>query len=116
MIVPELRVPNGDEFEGYIKEADLKEEGFQKRDRKILVAMSINDQWSDWQTQTIIDAWNYLRLLDAELARRKIAVAKLEAAEQTRNRWRGWGKAVGITFGAALLAGLGKAFIDWLFK
>ena len=123
MIVPELIVPNPDQFEGYIKEADLKAEGFEKRDRKVLIALSINDQWSDWQTQKIIDLWDYVRRLDAELVRRKLQVLKLEAAdaerlekEKIRKRWVGGGNRLFITFAAALLGQLGKGLIEWLLK
>lgn len=123
MIVPELTVPNPDAFEGYIKESDLKAEGFEKRDRKILIAMSINDQWSDWQTQKIIDLWDFVRRLDGEIVRRKLELAKLQAVEADRvakeaqtKKVTGAAKWIGITLAAALIGQLGKSFIEWLLK
>lgn len=123
MIVPEMIVPDPNAFDGYLKESDLKDEGYSKADRKILVALSINDQWSDWQTQKIIDMWDYMRRLDAEICRRKLELAKLQAAEAERGRheivkkrWAGSAKWIGITIGAAALGQFGKAAIDWLLK
>lgn len=114
MLVPEIVVPPPDAFEGYIKEKDLGD--FTKPVRKILIAMSINDQWSDWQTQTIINLWGHVRQLDAELARRKLALAKLEASEKKRKRVVEVLKWVWLTLVAALLGGIGKAASEWLFK
>jgi hypothetical protein len=114
VIVPDLQVPKPEEFEGYIKEKDIAD--FTKQTRKILIAMSISDQWSDWQTQAIIDLWTYVQKLDAERSRDKIELARLKAQEDHRDKIKGKGKWIGMTFGAGLIAASAKALIEWLAK
>lgn len=104
-----LRVPSTDEIVGYIREEDIAD--LAKRDRKTILALSVFEQWIDWQTAALVDLDAKFRLLDAEVARRKIEISKIKA-QQTEEGWK-WGivKWTAVTIIATVL----PVFFKWLF-
>lgn len=121
IIKADLNIPGPGAFKGYVSEDDLAD--IAKRDRKMLLALSIIEQYSDWQTQTIVNLYAHVRVLDrnactdrrdAAQAKKELAEALAELAKQkvakARLKW------VGVTFGAGLIAATAKSLIDWLVK
>lgn len=105
----DLQIPGPKDFTGYVSEEDISD--LAKRDRKTILAMSVIEQWNDWQTQAIIETHRYCRRIDAEVARRKIESAKL-SAQQEKQRWV-WGIVKwSLTIAAA---GFASALFRWLF-
>lgn len=106
----DLQAPGPEEFKGYIAEDEISD--LAKRDRKTILAMSVIEQWNDWQTGAIIETHRLLRQLDAEVAKRKIESAKIKAQQEKQ----GWVWAIvkwTLTIGAAGFAG---ALFRWLFE
>lgn len=104
LLVPDLRIPENDEFKGYVLEEDIAD--LATRDRKTILSLSVIEQWTDWQTQVLIDLWAYVQHVDKEVAITKIANAKLRR-EQQEQGWK-WTllKWFGVTVGASLLSKL----------
>ena len=121
IIKADLSVPGPGAFKGYVSEDDLAD--IAKRDRKMLLALSIIEQYSDWQTQTIVNLYAHVRTLDRNAAidrrdavqsKKELAEAMAELAKQKATKAKF--KWAGVTFGAGLIAALAKALIDWLVK
>lgn len=110
MVVPDLKLPGKNEFKGYITEEDIAD--LARRDRKIILQLSVIEQWTDWQTQTIVDLHTWLKLVDAECARRKIELAKIKVVQDEQGmvwkviRW------LTITFAAGTVAALCRWIFD----
>lgn len=103
-----LRIPES--FPGYIREGDLKD--LAKRDRKVLLAMSILEQWNDWQTEQLEVARQHSIQSEAEIIRLKMKVSALEKT-QTHQGWQ-WKVLIwlGVAFGAGLISALFRFLFD----
>lgn len=103
MITQELHVPK--EFKGYVEEGEIAD--LDKRDRKTILAMSIQSQWIDWLIEAVVQQNTMIQQLDAENARRKIEADKKkpERILWMTLRW------IGLAVGVGLLSELGKSIL-----
>lgn len=100
MSIDPLRRP--EKFEPRLKEADLVD--FEKRDRRILLDLSVLEQQNGWLMEAATSTNHELRRLEAELIRQRIS--------QTALRWQATiGRWIIVTAGAGLVAALiGRVF------
>lgn len=110
MVTTRLRVPPDEHFKAVFTAEDLV--NFEARDRRMLEAMSIQSQWTDWVIEALQHVDDNIAQLDAEVARRKIEIAKLKSETQEQTIvWKliRWGAVI-------LLGGALSALGSWLIK
>lgn len=106
MVTWEIRIPSEEQFEGSLTEEELAE--IKDGNTKMLLAMSAAGKVIDWNTDTIVDVFKMVRLVDAELAREKIHRQKKEDAEAEQQLvWKVL-KWIGVTVGAGVLSALAQ--------
>lgn len=116
-----MRLDPPEEFIGQIKETDL--DGLEKRDRKVLLTMSIFGQWIDWIVQALIVQNRHQRHIEAEqirlhdeIEKARLATGAAVATMEKTTAKMGWQweflRWVAMTIGAGLIA----AGSRWLIK
>jgi len=103
MVTSRLQVPPDDVFEAQFSEEDLVK--FKEADQKLLGLMSIQRQWIDWLISAVQKQDDSIRQVDAEVARRKIDLAKLKSeTEEQTIVWRILRWMIPLLVGGALTA------------
>jgi hypothetical protein len=105
-----LVVPDADSVVGHIKEKDIND--LVKRDKKTILALSVIDQWINWQTKTLIDQDATIRKLDAKLAQME---TRLERAEDQQKE-EGWNWGIVKWSTATIIAAILVSILRWAFS
>lgn len=108
--IPQLRVPEDNEFSGMVKAEDLID--LETRDRKTVLAMSVLEQWSDWHTEHVVSLYVYVRQLEAEVVRRKLDAARMKASQEQY----GWQMALAKWAAVTIVAGIISAWFRHAFE
>lgn len=101
-VVPLMVLPEGG-FKPFVKAEDLAD--IDKRDQRVLLAMSVLEQKIDFSLEWAMRTNRYQRRIAAEMSKQNL--------DQADDRWR-WRIVTWI--GTSLGAGIIAALINWIFR
>lgn len=91
------------EFAGYVKEEDVK--GLDKRDKRILIGLSVIEQWQNWVIDVVVKQHKQINYLEDFILRQKTDnETKIKAIqEKPRRLTYNIVKWIGVCMGSAIM-------------